>query len=106
MRRSDEPPVWRVFQRRGTISLLNNLRAGPLRSADAESSVPFVDKAIAYRRLKELRELGLVERHLEPGPPIEAWYELSEEGERLARAAEILESFGSPSEKNQQSAVA
>lgn len=89
--------MWRVFQRRGTIALLNVLDGKELRSKDLDEALPLIARAVLFSRLKELQELGLINRTVDPGPPIETWYSLSGSGVELAKAAKILEGFGKPS---------
>jgi len=77
--------------------MLNLLAGRELRSKDLDESLPFVGRGVLFNRLKELQEVGLLERRVDPGPPIESWYSLTDSGIELAKAAKILESFGNPS---------
>ncbi|MBK8294086.1 MAG: helix-turn-helix transcriptional regulator [Solirubrobacterales bacterium] len=91
-RRFDEPLVWRIFQRRGTIQILLLLdRQGSARFNEIDRRFPTIARKTLGGRLVELREIGIVQRTVDTGPPIATHYTLSKVGERLARAAKVLD---------------
>jgi DNA-binding HxlR family transcriptional regulator len=45
---------------------------------------------VLSERLTELQELGLVEREVDPGPPITATYRLTDRGKELGPAMDAL----------------
>ncbi len=86
-----------MFQRRGTISLLNLLRKeGATRSSDVQRALPGIAKPVIYGRIRELQDLDLINRTVSEGPPIETRYSLTSQGRKLSEAAAILETFGTP----------
>lgn len=100
-RRFDEPPVWRVFQRRGTIQILLLLdRQGSARFNEIDRLFPTIARKTIGGRLVELRELGIIERTVEDGPPLATHYSLSEVGTKLARAANLLDEVAQSDDLN------
>lgn len=90
-RRQNEPELWRIFQRRGTPQILLALsQEAPLRSNEIDKRIPGVARQILSERLKELGEIEMVTRVVDPGPPVSVSYSLTKEGLRLAVAAETL----------------
>lgn len=89
--RSDEPEEWRVFQRRGTPQILLLLSDGSaLRSSEIDAAIPTIKRQVLGTRLNELREIGVLDRHVEEGPPMISRYQVTEKGKALAEAAEAL----------------
>ncbi|HMX71357.1 MAG TPA: winged helix-turn-helix transcriptional regulator [Solirubrobacterales bacterium] len=89
--RPDEPEEWRVFQRRGTPQILLLLSDGSsLRSSEIDAAIPTIKRQILGTRLNELRELGILEREVEEGPPMISRYRVTEKGTALAEVAEAL----------------
>ncbi|MBK8294087.1 MAG: helix-turn-helix transcriptional regulator [Solirubrobacterales bacterium] len=81
-----------MFQRRGTIPilLLLNETTG-LRFTAIVESLPTIHRTVIAERLTELRELTLIVRQVEEGPPIATNYYLSPLGGELALAAVQLD---------------
>ncbi len=91
-RRFDEPLVWRVFQRRGTVQILLLLEsAGVARFRDINEAFPTIARQVLGNRLAELREIGIVERRVQEGPPLGSNYRLTDVGVQLAQAANVLD---------------
>lgn len=92
MRRFDEPLVWRVFQRRGTVQILLLLQqVGTARFGQINGEFPNIARQVLGNRLAELREIGIVRRAVEEGPPLGTRYSLTELGIELACAANVLD---------------
>lgn len=72
-----------VLSRRWTLHLLVMLAQEPLRFTQILRSVGGVSRRVVSERLRELVDVGLVERSVDPGPPITSTYKLSQTGERL-----------------------
>lgn len=90
-RRTDEPLVQKVFQRRGTVELLILLKStGGMRFSEASHGIPNIAPQVIGVRLSELRELKMVARIVLEGPPTATRYELTELGEDLAEVASGL----------------
>jgi len=63
---------------------------GPLRFNELERAVSVSSRRTLSTRLRELRAAGLVERVIDPGPPIKSIYHLTPKGEQLQPALLIL----------------
>lgn len=94
-KRVEEPEVWRVFQRRGSIQILILLSDGQaMRASEFDKALPFIARQVIGNRLNEMRELGILNREVHAGPPILSRYSLTEKGLRIANAALILNGYG------------
>lgn len=91
-RRFDEPPVYRVFMRRGSVQILLLLEdSGEARFGEIDRAFPTIARQVLGNRLAELREIGVVKRTVQEGPPLGTRYSLTELGTRLAQAATVLD---------------
>ena len=79
-----------VLAKRWTPQLLVLLLQGPARFSTLASAVPGLSGRVMTERLRELQEARLVERTVDPGPPITSTYRLTIEGEQLRPALEEL----------------
>ena len=79
-----------VLAKRWTPQLLVLLLQGPARFSELASAVPGLSRRMTAERLRELQGARLVERHVDPGPPITSTYRLSAEGEELRSLLEEL----------------
>ncbi len=79
-----------VLAKRWTPQLLVLLLQGPARFSALAGAVPGLSRRVMTERLRELQEARLVERIVEPGPPITSTYRLTAEGEQLRPALEEL----------------
>lgn len=90
-KRTDEPELWKTFQRRGTIQILLALDGSDgVRASELDRSHPYIARQVLGARLKELLSLGVVERSVIVGPPLGSLYSLTATGRQLAGAAVIL----------------
>jgi DNA-binding HxlR family transcriptional regulator len=92
-----------VLAKRWTPQLLVLLLQGPARFSELASAVPGLSRRVMTERLRELQEAGLVERVVDPGPPITSTYTLTAEGEQLRSA---LKEFCSWAERWDQARTA
>lgn len=69
--------------KRWTAQLLGFLLGGPARFSELVSAVPALSRRVLTERLRELQDVGLVERRVEPGPPITSTYFLTPAGEEM-----------------------
>ena len=65
----------------------------PLRFSDIAQAVPDLSDRMLSERLRELEERGLVDRSVEPGPPIKVRYVLTEMGRGLEPAMAELRTW-------------
>ncbi|MEP6954723.1 MAG: helix-turn-helix domain-containing protein [Solirubrobacteraceae bacterium] len=66
---------------------------GPLRFSELRQSVPGVSDRLLSERVRELEGRGLVERTVEPGPPISVHYDVTAMGRELTPAITQLRSW-------------
>ena len=78
--------VLALMGKRWTLPILATLMDGPARFTEIGRAVPGLSERVLSERLQELTEARLVERQVEPGPPLGTLYRLTETGERLRPA--------------------
>jgi DNA-binding HxlR family transcriptional regulator len=83
-----------VLGRPWTALILNVLQAGARRFGEIGERAPGLGDKVLSARLKDLESRGLVQRHVEPGPPVRVTYELTEKGHAFGRVAEAIERWG------------
>jgi DNA-binding HxlR family transcriptional regulator len=66
---------------------------GPMRFSEIAQSVPELSDRLLSERMKELEARGVVERHVEPGPPVRVTYALTAMGAELQPALQELKSW-------------
>jgi DNA-binding HxlR family transcriptional regulator len=82
--------AFEVLGKRWTGLLVDLLLQRPARFNELAKAVPHLSKRVLGERLAELGESGLVERHVDPGPPVAVTYCLTDRGARLRPAIEAL----------------
>ncbi|MDP8943353.1 MAG: helix-turn-helix transcriptional regulator [Actinomycetota bacterium] len=82
--------VFALLGKRWTGLLIDLLLQRPARYSELARAVPALSERVLAERLRELEEAGLVERLVDPGPPISVTYRLTANGERLGPAMEAL----------------
>lgn len=82
--------VFRLVGKRWTLPILAALLQGPARFSEVARAVPGLSERVMSERLHELCEAGLVERHVDAGPPLSTWYRLTSAGECLRPGVESL----------------
>jgi DNA-binding HxlR family transcriptional regulator len=86
--------VFRLVGKRWTLPILAALLQGPARFSEVARAVPGLSERVMSERLQELCEAGVVERLVDPGPPLGTRYQLTPKGERLRPAVESLLEVG------------
>jgi DNA-binding HxlR family transcriptional regulator len=79
-----------VLAKRWTLQILFLLLQRPARFNELERAVPGLTNRVMADRLRELQDAGLVDRQVEPGPPITSIYTLTADGEALRPILEPL----------------
>jgi DNA-binding HxlR family transcriptional regulator len=79
-----------VLGKRWTGLIVDLLLQRPARFSELEKAVPGLSKRLLGERLRELESLGLVDRTVDPGPPITSTYSLTDRGEALRPALNAL----------------
>ncbi len=75
--------VFSLLGKRWTGVIIGALLERPARFAELARAIPGITEGMLSARLRELKELGLVERQVRHGPPISSTYRLTERGEAL-----------------------
>lgn len=83
-----------VLGRPWNALILNVLQAGPLRFSELASTAQGPGDKILSARLKELERCGLIDRLVDPGPPVRVRYELTASGRGFADVASAIERWG------------
>jgi len=82
--------VFGLLGKRWTGLLIDLLLQRPARFNELHAALPGLSKRVLSERLTELQNVGLVEREVDPGPPITATYRLTERGRALGPAMDVL----------------
>jgi DNA-binding HxlR family transcriptional regulator len=83
-----------ILSRPWTALILTLLQEGPRRFGEfGERAAGLGDKVLSAR-LKDLEARGLVERTVEPGPPVRVSYALTEQGRAFGEVARAVERWG------------
>ena len=82
-----------MLAKRWTLQLLFLLLQRPARFSELERAVPGLTNRVMADRLRELQDAGLVDRQVDPGPPITSNYVLTADGEALRPILESLRSW-------------
>jgi DNA-binding HxlR family transcriptional regulator len=83
-----------LIGRRWTGAILAVLmQSEALRFSELAAAVPELSDRLLSERLKELEAYGLVERRVEPGPPVKVFYALTDKGRSLEPAVDELGSW-------------
>lgn len=83
-----------VLGRPWNALILNVLQAGPLRFTELSAAARGPGDKVLSARLKELERCGLVDRLVDPGPPVRVRYELTRSGRGFADVASAIERWG------------
>lgn len=75
--------VFSLLGKRWTGVIIGVLLERPARFAELARAIPGITEGMLSARLRELKELGLVEREVRHGPPISSTYRLTQRGEAL-----------------------
>jgi DNA-binding HxlR family transcriptional regulator len=78
----DGPPIFDLLFKRWTAQILLVLAKRPSRFNELARAVPAA-RRIVVERLRELQDTGLVERQVDPGPPIASTYSITTRGQQL-----------------------
>ena len=74
--------------------ILTALQAGPRRFGELADTSQGLGTKVLSARLKELEARGLVERIVDPGPPVRVSYELTAHGRGFGQVAEAIQRWG------------
>jgi DNA-binding HxlR family transcriptional regulator len=83
-----------VLGRPWTALILTLLQAGPKRFGELGESAPGLGTKVLSARLKDLESRGLIQRQVEPGPPVRVSYALTSKGRAFGQVAQAVEQWG------------
>ena len=84
-----------VLARPWTGLLLGLLDGGALRFGELEERAHGLGAKTLSARLKDLEARGLIDRDVEPGPPVRVRYTLTARGRAFSHVAEAIQRWGS-----------
>ena len=87
--------VFELLGKRWSGLLVDLLLQRPARYSELARAVPGLSERVLGERLRELEEAGLVERTVDPGPPIAVTYRLTPLGAELEPAMGALRDWAS-----------
>ena len=73
---------------------VNVLQPGALRFTELAAKAEGPGDKVLSQRLKELEACGLIERSVDPGPPIKVSYELTTKGRGFGEVAASIQEWG------------
>jgi DNA-binding HxlR family transcriptional regulator len=82
--------AFRILGKRWSGVILGTLVNGPMGFADLGRRVVGISDSVLAERLGELQVAGLLEREVQPGPPVSVTYRLSDSGAALIPAMHAL----------------
>src|SRR5271156_1048765 len=77
-----------ILGRPWNASILGALQGGTLRYSELAGQVAGVGDKILSARLKDLEKRGIIDRRVDPGPPVRVGYALTDKGEAFSHVAE------------------
>jgi DNA-binding HxlR family transcriptional regulator len=83
-----------ILGKRWTGLIIHVLLRGPVRFKEIREMVPQMSDKMLSERLKELEELGILERKVYPEIPVRIEYELTEKGKDLRPVIESIHAWG------------
>jgi DNA-binding HxlR family transcriptional regulator len=86
--------VFGLLGKRWMGQLIDLLLQRPARFNELHGALPALSNRVLSERLTELIDLGLVEREVDPGPPITSTYRLTEHAQQLGPAMDALRAWG------------
>ncbi|ROT34053.1 helix-turn-helix domain-containing protein [Micromonospora sp. HM5-17] len=82
-----------LLGKRWTALVLGSLSAGPAGFRELSRAIEGVSDSMLSDRLSELTAYGLVERMVDPGPPVAVTYALTPRGQALIPALEQVSAW-------------
>jgi DNA-binding HxlR family transcriptional regulator len=83
-----------ILCRPWTALILGVLQEGPLRFNELAERTQGLGAKTLSARLKDLDVRGILERRVEPGPPVRVQYALTAKGQAFRHVAAAIESWG------------
>ena len=73
----------RVLSRRWTLEILEALTDKPRRFSEVHQTFPGLSERVMWERLRDLGQANLIERTVDPGPPITSTYRPTPRAQRV-----------------------
>lgn len=83
-----------ILGKRWTGLIIHVLMRGAVRFKEIREVVPQMSDKMLSERLKELEELGIIERNVYPEIPVRIEYELTSKGNDLRTVIESIQDWG------------
>ncbi|MDO9492202.1 helix-turn-helix domain-containing protein [Acetobacterium sp.] len=74
--------------------IIFQMRSASVSLSDLEKSITGISQKMLLQQLNELRQFGLVDKENAPGYPLHVDYYLTERGQRILKAIEIMQEVG------------
>jgi DNA-binding HxlR family transcriptional regulator len=82
-----------LIGKRWTGAVIRALLASPARFNRLLMGIPGISDRVLTERLRELEDEGLVDRLVDPGPPVRVTYRLTPRGRTLAPVVEAVDAW-------------
>jgi DNA-binding HxlR family transcriptional regulator len=82
-----------LIGKRWTGAIVSALVDGPMRFGELVKAIPGLSDRLLSQRLRELEDVAVVERSVEPGTPVRVSYSLTEKGADLGPALAELRAW-------------
>jgi DNA-binding HxlR family transcriptional regulator len=86
-----------LLGKRWTLLIVELLLQRPARFCELGRALPRISERVLSERLRELTASGLVEREVDPGPPVATTYALTRHGRGLEPVVEALREWSAAS---------
>lgn len=83
-----------ILGKKWTALIIRVLMGGPKRFKDIKEQIPEMSDKILIERIKELENIGIVQRNVYPETPVLIEYELTEMGKGLQSVIEAIQAWG------------
>ena len=90
--------AFELFGKRWNAVIIDVLLQRPARFGELGRAVPGLSQRVLSERLRELSDAGLVERHVDTGPPVTVTYSLTARGLSLAPAMQAMREWAADGE--------
>src|SRR5487761_635584 len=84
-----------LIGKRWTGAVVKALLPGPARFNQLLAGIPGISDRVLTERLRELEAEGIVERLVDPGPPVRVSYRLTGRGKALTPVIEAVDAWAS-----------
>jgi len=83
-----------IIGKKWAVLIIYNLLSGEKRFSDLENSLGKICPKMLSERLKELEELKLITRKIQPERPVKITYQLTQKGKGLSKIIKAMKKWG------------